>query len=476
MAHGASREGAREQLTRQIPGVRDLEVVHATFVPEGRPHSSDPGAQVVGAETVLAALSSMESEVPHGSGDGLGSPSAGVAGIRSTNTAGGSPALTEIGRGSEVVVPADDSFSAVPPGHLRCLVTGELRPRTARERVRQSVARSLVQDYGYRRSQVDIDVTLHFGDLRRQVDLAVYLVGAERTQDDIGILVDTRAEDCEPAEDEAGREQLKKYLVGVSRCIYCLWVGRERRAFEIGDERLDEIPDIPPIDQRPAAAYNRSWLMTPREIGPVFRRIHKYFVGTGLTTARAAHELRKVILCKIYQERRGPRVSIGGPFWFSWDPRREHDSASRGRGPEARLRVLFGKAKDEFPFVFRDDEQIDLDPAAAAYAILELQHLSVTMTGSGRVRGETYDELVSALSRDTQIYAVGRHPLLRTQQRGRAPGGPGVRVSAGGLECFRPMPGEGGGGTVRVRRRGGRSAGACRAFGAWRSRWSRGQG
>ena len=388
---------AREQVANQIPGVRDLEVVHATFVPEGRRQSGDRGAHVVDAETVLAALSARESEVRHGGEDRLASVSVDLTGTRSREAADGSPASTKVGRGGEVVVNADDSFSAVPPGHLRCFITGELRPRTARERVRQGVARSLVEDYGYRRPQVDIDVTLHFGDLETQVDLAVYRYGTERTQDDIFLLIDTRAEDCEPAEDEVGRERLKKYLIGVSRFPYCLWVGRERRAFGIGDERLDEIPDIPPAGHEPAAAYSAAQLMTPREVSPVFRRIERYIAGTGLTTTRASRELRKVILCKIYQERHGAFHIAVGPIWFSWDPRKQHDPAGRRRSPLARLRFLFGKARDKFPFIFREDERIDLDSAAAAYAILELQHLSLTREATSRVRRETYDELAGAL-------------------------------------------------------------------------------
>ena len=54
-------------------------------------------------------------------------------------------------------------------------------------------------------------------------------------------------------------------------------------------------------------------------------------------------------------------------------------------------------------------------------------------SGANRVR--------SPVSRDTQIYAVGRHPLLRTRQVGRAAEGPGAGECSGGPDGARPSLG-----------------------------------
>ncbi len=43
----------------------------------------------------------------------------------------------------------EEELSVVPSGKIRCFITGKLRKDTPEERVRQDVARSLVEEYGY---------------------------------------------------------------------------------------------------------------------------------------------------------------------------------------------------------------------------------------------------------------------------------------------------------------------------------------
>ena len=44
----------------------------------------------------------------------------------------------------------------VPPGKIRCFVTGKLRQDTPEENVRQRWARSLVDEYGYKKSDLGL--------------------------------------------------------------------------------------------------------------------------------------------------------------------------------------------------------------------------------------------------------------------------------------------------------------------------------
>ena len=50
----------------------------------------------------------------------------------------------------EKIMPED----AIPPGKIKCFITGKLRKDTPEERVRQVVARALVEEYGYEKKDI----------------------------------------------------------------------------------------------------------------------------------------------------------------------------------------------------------------------------------------------------------------------------------------------------------------------------------
>lgn len=53
---------------------------------------------------------------------------------------------------------ADTLAYLVPKGKLRCYITGQLRRDTPEENVRQRWARSLVEEYGYAKADVGVEV------------------------------------------------------------------------------------------------------------------------------------------------------------------------------------------------------------------------------------------------------------------------------------------------------------------------------
>lgn len=50
-----------------------------------------------------------------------------------------------------------------PEGRLVCYITGQLRKETPEELVRQEWARKLVEEYGYPKDDLDIEVTIPIG-------------------------------------------------------------------------------------------------------------------------------------------------------------------------------------------------------------------------------------------------------------------------------------------------------------------------
>ena len=53
--------------------------------------------------------------------------------------------------------------SVIPPGKIKCYIKGILRKETPEERIRQEVARSLVEEYGYQKKNIDVEFSIQMG-------------------------------------------------------------------------------------------------------------------------------------------------------------------------------------------------------------------------------------------------------------------------------------------------------------------------
>src|SRR5260370_28848755 len=88
----------------------------------------------------------------------------------------------ELGQAEEVREEASvkdesaDIILLVPAGKIRCYIhDGVLRNDTPEEHVRQRVARSLVEEYGYDRTDIEVEFPIKMGSGRRKrVDLAIF--------------------------------------------------------------------------------------------------------------------------------------------------------------------------------------------------------------------------------------------------------------------------------------------------------------
>jgi len=100
----------------------------------------------------------------------------------------------------------------VPPGKIRCFITGKLRADTPEENVRQRWARSLVEEYGYPKEDIGIEVAVVMGRARKRPDIAIYAPGTDHKQENITIIVEVKRDDILPSNDKWGGEQLKRGL------------------------------------------------------------------------------------------------------------------------------------------------------------------------------------------------------------------------------------------------------------------------
>ena len=80
----------------------------------------------------------------------------------------------------------------IPAGKIRCYITGELRNDTPEEHVRQRVARSLVEEYGYPKEDIALEFRINVGRAKKRVDIAVFGHGQPHTQENIFLIAETK--------------------------------------------------------------------------------------------------------------------------------------------------------------------------------------------------------------------------------------------------------------------------------------------
>lgn len=120
----------------------------------------------------------------------------------------------------------------IPPGKIKCYLTGHLRNDTGEENVRQRWLRSLVEEYGYDREDMAVEATITMGRARKRADVVIYRPGAKHTQDNIEVVLEAKENSVSLNDNRNGVDQLKSYMAACATCRFGLWVGQERAAYE----------------------------------------------------------------------------------------------------------------------------------------------------------------------------------------------------------------------------------------------------
>ncbi len=286
---------------------------------------------------------------------------------------------------------SDTIINFVPPGMIRCYVTGKLRKDTPEEHVRQRWARSLVEEYGYPLTDLGIEITIHMGRSRKRADLVVFRHECAHTQGEALIIIEAKRSDLKPSDGKHGEGQLRSYMAASPVCRFGLWVGEERRAFErnVSSGEIARIGDIPRFGNHEPVVPSRDGLVPVHELRSTFRRCHNYiWVNAGLSKPKAFRELLKLIFCKTFDEQEGSSA-----LQFVVQPAERTTESGQRRLMEERLHPLFERVRRRYPYIFAEDEKIELEAREAAYVVHELQHISLLET-SADVKGAAYEELV----------------------------------------------------------------------------------
>ncbi|MDE2715799.1 MAG: N-6 DNA methylase [Chloroflexota bacterium] len=272
------------------------------------------------------------------------------------------------------------------------------RKETPEEYVRQEIAKSLVREYGYRKSDVSVEFGLRLGSKRPRADLAVFDEGDPHTQDRARVIIECKSAKAKATGRKDGVGQLQSYMSACPNVLYGMWTnGIERFCYKRVDSAgmvgFEEIPDIPGKDrteeevERPR--FDQLKAASSDALLFAFRRCHNYIAGNqGLQKPEAFWELLKVIFCKIHDERLSQEVAC-------YTTSRERDGLNGRLKAKKRLETLFREVKAEYPTIFQANELIELNPEVLAYIVSQLQMYSL-LESDIDVKGRAYEEIVGS--------------------------------------------------------------------------------
>lgn len=291
--------------------------------------------------------------------------------------------------------PKEEGVTPLPPEHhLVCYITGQLRKDTPEEQVRQEWARKLVEEYGYPKEDLGIEVTIPMGTRRPRADLVIYEHGKPHEIENIRVIVEAKREDVKASDKKKGVEQLKSYLAACPNARWGLWVGAERQAFQVvarnGDRIVEPTTDIPRFGEKSPRRLTFKDLKPAEGLKRELRRIHNYiYANQGLPKEQAFHELLKLVFCKVYEER---VKGANDPLDFDIAPEERFSEAGK-KALRKRLEKLFNDVKSQYSYIFEPDERIRLNDDVLAYAVNELRQYSFLRTRTD-IKGAAYQEVV----------------------------------------------------------------------------------
>ncbi|MGV0389907.1 N-6 DNA methylase [Corynebacterium phoceense] len=306
------------------------------------------------------------------------------------------PQLAFAPSAAPTVVPA----GTVPEGKRADFLTGKLVKDTPEEYVRQNIEKALVRQYKYAARDCTPEFRIDVGSTKKRIDIAVFPEGADHTQANVRIVVETKRPEVKPSDRTRGVGQLQSYMASCLNAEYGMWTNGDdrfcfaKRSDGKGGWVFEEIIEIPAFGQTEEDTQrpDRKNLVpaTADNLLFAFRRCHNYIAAhEGKQKTEAFWELLKIIFTKIEDER-SPKLNF-------YATASERTNASVATAAKKRIQDLFrDRVVKKYPGIFDErDELIDLKPSVVAFVVTQLQNFSLLLSPVD-VKGVAYEEIVGS--------------------------------------------------------------------------------
>ena len=266
-------------------------------------------------------------------------------------------------------------FSAiiVEQGKVLDFIDGKTQRReTPEEYVRQEIAKSLIREYRYSKSDIEVEFVVRVGTRKPRADLVIFPPQKNHNQENAELIVECKSPKIKSADKKDGVGQLQSYMAACPNVNYGMWTnGIERFCFRRitsgGKIAFEEVPDVPEFGRgdettdRPR--FDQLKPATSDALLFAFRRCHNYIAGNqGLQKPQAFWELLKLIFCKIHDERHNDEVEF-------FSTANERHGVNGPLKVQKRIEALFDQVKDDYPAIFKKSEVLELKPVVLAYLV-----------------------------------------------------------------------------------------------------------
>lgn len=252
--------------------------------------------------------------------------------------------------------------TTIPSGKIKCYITGQLRKDTPEEQVRQRVARSIVEEYGYDRADIELERSIQLGTNKKRADIVIFEAGQSHKHENIHIIVEAKRDTIKPSHKDQGIPQLKSYLAATPNVEYGLWVGSEMRAFhkDTSNKKVvfEDILNIPLATGKAVAPNSFSALVPATDVlKDVFKRCHSYIsANQGGSKEFAFHEFLKMTFCKVFDEKYSSK-----PRFFIFPG--EQKATAGLKALATRTEQLFQDVCKQYGYIFGEDDTLKLKPS-----------------------------------------------------------------------------------------------------------------
>jgi len=256
--------------------------------------------------------------------------------------------------------------------------------RKPEEEVRQEYEKTLCEDYGYSKEQLDIEVKIQRGEKnnkkneKERADIVIFKTNDKTKRDqhcDILGIVETK----KPNKKD-GLKQLMSYMSATS-CLWGVWTNGEQIEYvykdpESGTLKPNYIFQIPNKGEtfEDIGRISKDSLIPAKNLKPIFRRMYyTLYSNTNISRKeKLGSEMMRLIFCKIYDEK------------FDLDKQPEFRIGFKDTPEEVKKRIekLWKNVKLylEDDGIFEKSEKIILDAKSIMYIVGELEKFSLLET------------------------------------------------------------------------------------------------
>ena len=275
-----------------------------------------------------------------------------------------------------------------PNYYVTCLVRDKQIKLTPEEIIRQLYLDKLMNEYGYAKSRIQVEYSVHFGREVKRADIIIV--------DKLQITTPYIIIEVKKPKLKDGKEQLKSYCnaTGATMAVWCN--GSQISYYHRKDPNYFEpIPNIPTQDKSLKDILNKPFKFSDLTQADILRTQKTSLKNIILdmedeVLANAGvdvfEEVFKLIFIKLYDELAGAR-----------DESKDLEFRNAGESDsELKMKIekLFNKAKDKWEGVFSKDDKIKLSPSHLSVCIGSLENVKL-FNSNLEVIDEAFEYLVN---------------------------------------------------------------------------------